>query len=82
MANYYFGVLKSATRKEMPGFKDFLLRSNIVDARWPCQGVAFGLVVSAFIGKVVNPLINAITAAISFRPEPSHGQVGSTPPRA
>lgn len=44
--------------------------------------VAFGLVVSAFMGKVVKPLINAITAAIDFRPVPSHGQVGSTPPRA
>lgn len=37
--------------------------------------VAFGLVVSAFMGKVVKPLINAITAAIDFRPVPSHGQV-------
>jgi large conductance mechanosensitive channel len=45
------------------GFKDFLLRGNVVDlAVAVVIGVAFGLVVSAFTDKVVKPL-NAITPA-------------------
>jgi len=44
------------------GFKDFLLRGNVV-AVAVVIGVAFGLVVSAFTDKVVKPLINAITPA-------------------
>ena len=48
------------------GFKDFLLRGNVVDlAVAVVIGVAFGLVVSAFTDKVVKPLINAITPASS-----------------
>ena len=44
------------------GFKDFLLRGNVVDlAVAVVIGVAFGLVVSAFTDKVVKPLIDAIT---------------------
>jgi large conductance mechanosensitive channel len=46
------------------GFKDFLLRGNVVDlAVAVVIGVAFGLVISAFTDKVVKPLINAITPA-------------------
>lgn len=45
------------------GFKDFLLRGNVIDlAVAVVIGVAFGLVVSAFTDKV-KPLINAITPA-------------------
>lgn len=44
------------------GFKDFVLRGNVVElAVAVVIGAAFGLVVSAFTEKIVNPLINAIT---------------------
>ncbi len=64
---YYAAQL---TRREeielIKGFKDFLLRGNVIDlAVAVVIGVAFGLVVSAFTDKVVKPLINAITPASS-----------------
>lgn len=44
------------------GFKDFILRGNVVDlAVAVVIGAAFGLVVTAFTDKIVKPLVNAIT---------------------
>ena len=48
------------------GFKDFLLRGNVVDlAVAVVIGIALGLVVSALTDNVVKPLINAITPSAS-----------------
>jgi len=44
------------------GFKDFILRGNVVDlAVAVVIGAAFGSIVTAFTAGVVQPLINAIT---------------------
>lgn len=44
------------------GFKEFILRGNVVDlAVAVVIGAAFGLVVAAFTDKIVKPLVNAIT---------------------
>ncbi|WP_232668021.1 large conductance mechanosensitive channel protein MscL [Pseudonocardia sp. TRM90224] len=44
------------------GFKDFVLRGNVVDLSVAVViGAAFGLVVSAFTDKIVKPLVNAVT---------------------
>lgn len=46
------------------GFRDFILRGNVVDlAVAVVIGAAFGLVVTAFTDRIVKPLINAITPA-------------------
>jgi len=43
------------------GFKDFLMRGNVVDlAVAVVIGAAFGAVVTAFVGGIINPLIAAI----------------------
>lgn len=43
------------------GFKDFILRGNVVDlAVAVVIGAAFGAVVTAFTAKIIQPLINAI----------------------
>lgn len=48
------------------GFKDFILRGNVVDlAVAVVIGAAFGTIITAFTGKIVQPLINAITPASS-----------------
>lgn len=48
------------------GFKDFILRGNVVDlAVAVVIGVAFGAIVTAFTASIVQPLINAITPASS-----------------
>ncbi len=46
------------------GFKDFILRGNVVDlAVAVVIGAAFGAIVTAFTEKIVQPLINSITPA-------------------
>ena len=48
----------------LKGFKDFILRGNVVDlAVAVVIGVAFGMIISAFTDKIIQPLINAITPA-------------------
>jgi large conductance mechanosensitive channel len=44
------------------GFKDFILRGNVVDlAVAVVIGAAFGTIVTSFTEKIIQPLINAIT---------------------
>ncbi len=48
----------------LKGFKEFILRGNVVDlAVAVVIGAAFATIVSAFTDKIVQPLINAITPA-------------------
>ncbi|MGI9003213.1 MAG: large conductance mechanosensitive channel protein MscL [Pseudonocardia sp.] len=48
------------------GFKDFILRGNVVDlAVAVVIGAAFGAVVTAFTAGIIQPLINAVTPASS-----------------
>lgn len=48
----------------LKGFKDFILRGNVVDlAVAVVIGAAFASIVSAFTDKIIQPLINAITPA-------------------
>lgn len=50
----------------LKGFKDFILRGNVVDlAVAVVIGAAFGTIITAFTDKIVQPLINAITPADS-----------------
>jgi large conductance mechanosensitive channel len=43
------------------GFKDFILRGNVVDlAVAVVIGVAFGAIVTAFTEKIIQPLINSV----------------------
>jgi large conductance mechanosensitive channel len=50
----------------LKGFKDFILRGNVVDlAVAVVIGAAFGTIITAFTGKIVQPLINASTPASS-----------------
>ena len=50
----------------LKGFKDFILRGNVVDlAVAVVIGAAFATIVSAFTEKIIQPLINAITPADS-----------------
>jgi len=43
------------------GFKDFILRGNVVDlAVAVVIGAAFGAIVTAFTGKIIQPLINSL----------------------
>lgn len=50
----------------LKGFKDFILRGNVVDlAVAVVIGAAFGTIVTAFTEKIIQPLINAITPADS-----------------
>jgi large conductance mechanosensitive channel len=44
------------------GFKDFVLRGNVVDlAVAVVIGAAFGSIVTAFTERILQPLINAVT---------------------
>ena len=44
------------------GFKDFILRGNVVDlAVAVVIGAAFGSIVAAFTQRILQPLINAVT---------------------
>jgi large conductance mechanosensitive channel len=48
------------------GFKDFILRGNVVDlAVAVVIGAAFGLIVTSFTDGIIKPLINAITPPTS-----------------
>jgi len=48
------------------GFKDFILRGNVVDlAVAVVIGAAFGLIVTAFTDGIIKPLINAVTPPTS-----------------
>ncbi len=50
----------------LKGFKDFILRGNVVDlAVAVVIGAAFATIVTAFTDKIIKPLINAITPADS-----------------
>jgi large conductance mechanosensitive channel len=50
----------------LKGFKDFILRGNVVDlAVAVVIGAAFSTIVSAFTDKIIQPLINAITPGSS-----------------
>ena len=50
----------------LKGFKEFILRGNVVDlAIAVVIGGAFGAVVSAFVGKIVTPIINSIPGGSS-----------------
>jgi large conductance mechanosensitive channel len=51
----------------MRGFRDFLLRGNVVDlAIAVVIGVAFGAVVTAFVKDLITPLIAAIGGQPNF----------------
>ena len=51
----------------MKGFRDFLLRGNLVDlAVAVVIGAAFGALVTAFVGSFVTPLIAAIGGKPDF----------------
>ncbi len=44
------------------GFKDFVLRGNVIDlAVAVVIGAAFATIVTAFTSSIINPLVNAIT---------------------
>jgi large conductance mechanosensitive channel len=48
------------------GFKDFVLRGNVVDlAVAVVIGVAFSALVSSFVTKIVTPVLNALPGAKS-----------------
>ncbi len=50
----------------LKGFKEFILRGNVVDlAIAVVIGGAFGAVVSSFVSKIVTPIINAFPGASS-----------------
>ena len=48
------------------GFKDFILRGNVVDlAVAVVIGAAFGTIVTSFTQRILQPLINAVTPPTS-----------------
>jgi large conductance mechanosensitive channel len=50
----------------LKGFKEFILRGNVVDlAIAVVIGGAFGAVVTAFVSKIVTPVINALPGSSS-----------------
>ena len=50
----------------LKGFKDFILRGNVVDlAVAVVVGAAFTAIVTAFTKSLIEPLINAVTPASS-----------------
>jgi large conductance mechanosensitive channel len=50
----------------LKGFKDFLMRGNVIDLSIAVvMGAAFSSVVSAFTTKIVQPLLNAVTPPTS-----------------
>ena len=62
----------------MKGFKEFLLRGNIVDlAVAVVIGGAFGALVTALVKDLITPIIAAIVASIinTFFPDASHSIV-------
>lgn len=56
----------------LKGFKDFVLRGNVIDlAVAVVLGAAFGAIVTALVGNIINPLIAAIVG------KPDITQVGN-----
>ncbi|NMH98470.1 large conductance mechanosensitive channel protein MscL [Pseudonocardia sp. K10HN5] len=52
--------------KGLKGFKDFILRGNVVDlAVAVVIGAAFSTIVTSFTNKVIQPLVNSITPPTS-----------------
>lgn len=50
----------------LKGFKDFILRGNVVElAVAVVIGAAFGSIVTAFTDSIIEPLVNAVTPADS-----------------
>ena len=50
----------------LKGFKDFILRGNVIDLEVAVViGAAFATIVTAFTDSIIKPLINAITPASS-----------------
>ncbi|HEY3990619.1 MAG TPA: large conductance mechanosensitive channel protein MscL [Acidobacteriaceae bacterium] len=51
----------------LKGFRDFILRGNVVDlAVAVVIGAAFGAIVTALVGDIINPLIAAIVHKPDF----------------
>jgi large conductance mechanosensitive channel len=51
----------------LKGFRDFILRGNVVDlAVAVIIGAAFGKIVTAFTGNIISPLIGAIVGQPDF----------------
>lgn len=79
------GMESAETQKGEPmsGFKQFLLRGNVVDmAVGIVVGAAFGTVVSSFVKDLLTPLIAAIVrqpdfSAISFQLNGSNFMIGN-----
>ena len=54
-------------RTMIKGFKEFILRGNVIDLAVAFViGVAFAAVVTAFVEKIINPLIGALFSADSL----------------
>ena len=51
----------------MAGFKDFVLRGNVVDlAVGVIIGAAFGNIVTSLVGDIFMPIIGAVTGGLDF----------------
>ena len=51
----------------LKGFRDFLLRGNVIDlAVAVIIGVAFGAIVNSLVADIINPLISAIVGKPDF----------------
>lgn len=51
----------------LKGFREFILRGNVIDlAVAVVIGAAFGAVVTAFVGNILTPLIAAVAAKPDF----------------
>jgi large conductance mechanosensitive channel len=51
----------------LKGFRDFILRGNVVElAVAVILGAAFGAIVSSFVGDILNPLLAAIVSKPDF----------------
>jgi large conductance mechanosensitive channel len=57
----------------LKGFREFILRGNVIDlAVAVVIGVAFGAVVTAFVGDILTPLIAAIVTKPDFSALSAH----------
>ena len=66
------------------GFRDFILRGNVIDlAVAVVLGAAFGAIITALVGNIINPLIAAIfgqpdiTSVGSFTINGAHFSIGA-----
>ena len=67
----------------LKGFKQFLLRGNVVDlAVAVVIGGAFGAVVAALVKDLLTPLIAAIVGQPDFSAHPVHGEWQQVPASA